>query len=93
MDTVFAISGFSFAGNAPNRGLMFFGLKPYSRAARRRASAQAVIDALRGPFAGITGALVIPFLPPAVQGLGSFGGFQYVAAGPGRPHASTSWRR
>jgi len=27
---------------------------------------------------GITGALVVPFQPPAVQGLGDFGGFQYV---------------
>src|SRR5262249_51148364 len=30
------------------------------------------------PLFGITGALVFPFLPPAVQGLGQFGGFQYV---------------
>jgi HAE1 family hydrophobic/amphiphilic exporter-1 len=26
---------------------------------------------------GISGAIVIPFLPPAVQGLGNFGGFQF----------------
>jgi hydrophobic/amphiphilic exporter-1 (mainly G- bacteria), HAE1 family len=78
MDTVFAISGFSFAGNAPNRALIFFGLKPYSQRSGYEHSAQAVIDRLRGSFAGITGALVIPFLPPAVQGLGNFGGFQYV---------------
>jgi HAE1 family hydrophobic/amphiphilic exporter-1 len=78
VDTIFAITGFSFAGNAPNRGLLFFGLKPYS--ARRGAdhSADEVINRLRGPLGGISDAMVFPFLPPAVEGLGTFGGFQYV---------------
>src|SRR4029077_7764333 len=78
MDTVFAIGGFSFGGNASNRSLIFFGLKPYSERRGEEHSAQAVLNRLRGPFAGIMGAVVIPFLPPPVQGLGSFGGFQYV---------------
>ncbi len=78
MDTVFSISGFSFAGSAPNRGLMFFGLKPYSERRGSAHSAQAVIDRVRGPFAGITEAMVIPFLPPAIEGVGAFGGFQYI---------------
>jgi HAE1 family hydrophobic/amphiphilic exporter-1 len=78
LDTVFAITGFSFAGTAPNRGLMFFGLKPYS--ARRGAdhSAQALIARLRGALGGITEAMVLAFVPPAIEGLGTFGGFQYV---------------
>jgi len=78
MDTVFAITGFSFGGAASNRGLVFFGLKPYSERRGAEHSAEAVINRLRGPLAGITGAVVVPFAPPAVQGLGSFGGFQYV---------------
>jgi len=78
VDTVFAITGFSFAGTAPNRGLMFFGLKPYAQRRGAEHSAEAVIGRLRGSLGGIRGAMVIPFLPPAVQGLGNFGGFQYV---------------
>ncbi len=78
MDTVFAVTGFSFGGNAPNRGMIFFGLKPYSERRGREHSAEAVIQRLRPELGGITGALVIPFQPPPVQGLGSFGGFQYV---------------
>jgi HAE1 family hydrophobic/amphiphilic exporter-1 len=78
MDTVFAVTGFSFAGSAPNRGMIFFGLKPYAERRGRVHSAEAVINRLRGQFGAITGALAIPFQPPAVQGLGSFGGFQYV---------------
>jgi hydrophobic/amphiphilic exporter-1 (mainly G- bacteria), HAE1 family len=77
-DTVFAITGFSFAGTAPNRGLMFFGLKPYAERRGAEHSAQAVIERLRGPLFGITEAMVLPFVPPPVEGLGTFGGFQYV---------------
>jgi HAE1 family hydrophobic/amphiphilic exporter-1 len=77
-DTVFAVTGFSFGGTAPNRGLIFYGLKPYSERRGKAHSAEAVINRLRGQLGSITGALVVPFMPPAVQGLGSFGGFQYV---------------
>jgi len=35
------------------------------------------VNRLRGPLFGVNGAFVIPFLPPAVQGLGEFGGFQF----------------
>jgi HAE1 family hydrophobic/amphiphilic exporter-1 len=78
VDTVFAITGFSFAGTAPNRGLMFFGFKPYSQRRGADHSAQAVIGRLRGELGAITEAMVMPFLPPAIEGLGTFGGFQYV---------------
>ena len=78
VDTVFAITGFSFAGTAPNRGLMFFGLKPYAQRRGAEHSAQAVIGRLRGELGAITDAMVMPFVPPAVEGLGTFGGFQYV---------------
>jgi len=78
VDTVFAVTGFSFGGTAPNRGMTFFGLKPYSHRRGGTHSAEAVIARLRGEFGAISGALVVPFMPPAVQGLGNFGGFQYV---------------
>ena len=74
---VFALSGFSFSGNASNRGLTFGTLKPFSQRKGDEHSATAVVNRLRGPLFGISGALVLPFLPPPVQGLGTFGGFQY----------------
>jgi HAE1 family hydrophobic/amphiphilic exporter-1 len=74
---VFAISGFSFAGNASNRGIVFVPLKPYSKRKSDEHSAEAVLARIRGPLFGINGALVFPFLPPAVQGLGQFGGFAF----------------
>jgi hydrophobic/amphiphilic exporter-1 (mainly G- bacteria), HAE1 family len=75
---VFAITGFSFAGSASNRGIVFVPLKPYSERKGSEHSADAVLARIRGPLFGINGALVFPFLPPAVQGLGQFGGFQFV---------------
>ncbi|MBI1741241.1 MAG: multidrug efflux RND transporter permease subunit [Acidobacteriales bacterium] len=73
----FAVSGFSFGGSAPNRGIVFLSLKPYAQRQGKEHSASAIINRMRGPLFGITGAIVIPFEPPAVQGLGTFGGFQF----------------
>jgi HAE1 family hydrophobic/amphiphilic exporter-1 len=74
----FAVAGFSFGGAAPNRGILFASLQDYDKRKGDEHSAGAVINRLRGAFAGISGALVIPFAPPAVEGLGTFGGFQFV---------------
>jgi HAE1 family hydrophobic/amphiphilic exporter-1 len=77
IEGTFAISGFSFGGSAPNRGLIFLPLKPYSQRSGKEHSASALLKRLRGPMFGISGALVIAVEPPAVQGLGAFGGFQF----------------
>jgi HAE1 family hydrophobic/amphiphilic exporter-1 len=74
---VFAVSGFSFTGSAPNRGIIFATLKPYSERKGDEHAAEAIINRIRGPLFAINGAIVLPFAPPAVQGLGTFGGFQY----------------
>jgi HAE1 family hydrophobic/amphiphilic exporter-1 len=73
---VFNVNGFSFAGPGPNRAVMFVGLKPFDQRSGDEHSAQAVISRIRGPLMGIRGALVIPFLPPSIQGVGTFGGLQ-----------------
>jgi len=73
----FAVSGFSFGGNAPNRGLTFVPLKPYSQRKGESHTADAIVNRIRGQLMSIGEAIVIPFLPPAVQGLGEFGGFQF----------------
>ncbi|MGB6632769.1 MAG: efflux RND transporter permease subunit, partial [Terriglobales bacterium] len=73
----FSIAGFSFGGATPNAGLVFLPLQPYGKRKGEDHTASAIIKRLRGPLFGISGAIVIPFEPPAVQGLGQFGGFQY----------------
>jgi HAE1 family hydrophobic/amphiphilic exporter-1 len=74
---MFAVGGFSFAGSAPNSGLMFVMLKDFSERIGPEHSAQAVVGRLFGAFSQIPGAIVMPFLPPAINGLGQFGGFTY----------------
>jgi HAE1 family hydrophobic/amphiphilic exporter-1 len=74
----FSVAGFSFAGSAPNRGIVFASLEDYAERVGPEHSANAVINRVRGPLSGISGAMVVPFAPPAVQGQGEFGGFQYV---------------
>jgi len=73
----FSVAGFSFSGNAPNRGMIFANLKGFDERKGKEHSSSAVIQRLRGRLMGIQGALVVPFNPPAVQGLGQFGGFQF----------------
>jgi hydrophobic/amphiphilic exporter-1 (mainly G- bacteria), HAE1 family len=77
IDGVFTITGFSFSGSAPNRAIIFANLRPFKERKGQTHSSEAIIQSLRPKLFGISGALVIPFNPPAVQGLGQFGGFQY----------------
>jgi HAE1 family hydrophobic/amphiphilic exporter-1 len=74
---MFAVGGFSFAGSAPNSGIMFVQLKDFAERRGKAQSASAIIGQLFGAFSRITGGMVIPFLPPSINGLGVFGGFTY----------------
>jgi HAE1 family hydrophobic/amphiphilic exporter-1 len=74
----FSIAGFSFAGAAANQGLIFVPLKPYSQRKGEEHSAPAIVNRVRPRLFGISGAIVFATLPPAIQGLGQFGGFQFV---------------
>src|SRR5215212_7617051 len=74
---VFSIVGFSFAGSAPNQGMIFASLKPFDERRSDEHRLQAVLTRLRGALFGIQGAMVIPFAPPSINGLGAFGGFTF----------------
>jgi HAE1 family hydrophobic/amphiphilic exporter-1 len=74
---MFAAGGFGFSGTAPNQGIMFAQLKDFNERRGDAHSAKAIVGQLFGAFSQITGAMVIPFLPPSIQGLGNFGGFTY----------------
>jgi HAE1 family hydrophobic/amphiphilic exporter-1 len=74
---VFAVSGFGFSGNAANRAIMFVPLKSIAERPRHDQSADAIISQIRGKLMSITDAVVIPFDPPAVPGIGNMGGFQF----------------
>jgi len=73
----FSVAGFSFAGAAANQGLIFVPLKPYSQRKGEQHTATAIVNRVRPRLFGVSGAIVFATLPPAVQGLGQFGGFQF----------------
>jgi hydrophobic/amphiphilic exporter-1 (mainly G- bacteria), HAE1 family len=74
----FSIAGFGFSGSASNQGLIFVPLKPYSQRKGEEHTATAIVNRVRPRLFGISGAIVFATLPPAIQGLGQFGGFQFV---------------
>jgi len=79
----FSMTGFSFAGSAPNRGIIFIALKPFDERKGEQHSAAAVINRLRGPLMGIPGAMLFPVNAPTVSGSSSLGGFQFEVQDPG----------
>ncbi|HUE14243.1 MAG TPA: efflux RND transporter permease subunit, partial [Planctomycetaceae bacterium] len=74
----FSVAGFSFSGSAANQGLIFVPLKPYSQRKGAGHTASAILTRVRPRMFGISGAIVFATLPPPIQGLGQFGGFQFV---------------
>jgi HAE1 family hydrophobic/amphiphilic exporter-1 len=92
VESVFSIAGFSFAGSAPNAGLIFTLLKPFEEREDAERRIQQLLPRIRGPLFGIQSALVIPFAPPSIQGLGNFGGFslEVLDQGSGQPIESLS---
>jgi hydrophobic/amphiphilic exporter-1 (mainly G- bacteria), HAE1 family len=74
----FSIAGFGFSGSTSSQGLIFVPLKPFSQRKGEEHTATAIVNRVRPRLFGISGAIVFATLPPAIQGLGQFGGFQFV---------------
>ncbi|WP_404788028.1 efflux RND transporter permease subunit [Altericista sp. CCNU0014] len=84
VQSIFSVGGFSFSGATPNNGLIFCLLKPWGERTRPEQSVAGVVGGffpqptgLFPKLSGIQEATVIPFTPPAIQGLGNFGGFEF----------------
>ena len=76
--SVFAIGGFTFSGTGPNMATIFVPLKTWAERPGQEHSVKAVVERLRGPLAAIKTARVLPFQPPAIRGVGTVGGFQFM---------------
>ena len=79
---MFSVMGFSLAGNASNAGMMFISTKPSDqRRGKGHSTADIVADLtpkLQSLMFAPNGGLVAMFEPPAVAGVGSYGGFQFM---------------
>ena len=73
----FAVSGFSFSGASPNAGIIFAALKPSDQRLGKGHSSADIVANLGPKLFMVPGGTVAMFEPPAVQGLGAFGGFQF----------------
>jgi HAE1 family hydrophobic/amphiphilic exporter-1 len=79
VELVFDINGRGLAGsgNGPNVGFVVVRLKPWSERTTPDEQLSGILAKLQPQLARIPGAKVLAFNPPAVQGIGSVGGFQY----------------
>jgi HAE1 family hydrophobic/amphiphilic exporter-1 len=72
---LFSVLGFSFTGGGANRGVIFVSLSPISERPGASHSAPVMVADLQRTLGGLPGAIVVPFLPPPIQGQGATGGF------------------
>jgi HAE1 family hydrophobic/amphiphilic exporter-1 len=80
----FAVMGFSFSGNASNAGLIFLATKPSDQRRGKGHSAADIVADLSPKLFMVPGAICALFQPPAVNGVGSFGGFQFILQDQGK---------
>jgi len=76
---VFNISGRGVGGSGNGTNLGFVVVRLHAWSDRRSANAQlpAILARVRRELSKVSGAQILAFGPPAVQGLGNVGGFQY----------------
>ncbi|RKI47547.1 multidrug efflux RND transporter permease subunit [Corallococcus sp. AB004] len=75
---IFTVGGFSLLGTGANYGSLFINLKPWDERKTKESSVAGLIERLRGPLGQVGGARVLPLQPPAIRGVGSVGGFEFV---------------
>ena len=73
----FSVIGFSFTGNGPNKAMVFLNLNSIDERKGEQQSAAAMVNRLRGPLAQLSDVQALPFLPPAIAGVSSLGGFTF----------------
>ncbi|MBD5654130.1 MAG: efflux RND transporter permease subunit, partial [Candidatus Eremiobacteraeota bacterium] len=76
---VFNISGRGVggSGNGTNLGFVVVRLAPWGQRTAAAAQLPGILADIRPQLAQVAGAQILAFGPPAVQGLGTVGGFQY----------------
>ncbi len=83
----FSIMGFSLSGgSSPNSGIIFAPLTPIDDRTKlgKGHSAHDIVADVAPKLFGVPGGIVAAFEPPAIQGIGSVGGFQFILQDQGR---------
>ncbi|HET8728603.1 MAG TPA: efflux RND transporter permease subunit, partial [Alphaproteobacteria bacterium] len=76
VENVVSVAGFSILQNTlvPNGGFALASLAPWEERAEPHLQLGALLNDLRAQFAGIPGATIAVFAPPAIPGIGAVGG-------------------
>jgi HAE1 family hydrophobic/amphiphilic exporter-1 len=77
VERVFTVAGYSFIGIAPNRGIAFALLKPWGQRPGYKNSLAGILRYVNGHLFFLPGGQAFAFNPPAINGLGNFGGFTF----------------
>lgn len=77
VDSTFSVGGVGFTGNIANSGISYVLFKPWGERKKPEQSAQAILNKIQKPLSQISEASVLPTNPPAIQSLGSIGGFVF----------------
>ena len=83
----FSVMGFSLAGgSSPNSGLIFAPLKPINERTKMgdKYTAKAIVLDVGPKLFGVPGGIAFAAEPPAVAGIGTVGGFQFILQDSGR---------
>src|SRR6202011_3865919 len=83
----FAVMGFSLAGgSSPNSGIIFAPLKPINDRTKMgpNFTAHAIVADVGPKLFGVPGGIAFAAEPPAVSGVGTVGGFQFILQDGGR---------
>ena len=83
----FSVMGFSLSGgSATNSGIIFAPLKPIDDRTKlgKGHTQKDIVDVVAPQLFGVPGGIVAAFEPPAIQGIGSVGGFQFEVQDSGR---------
>jgi HAE1 family hydrophobic/amphiphilic exporter-1 len=83
----FSVMGFSLSGgSSPNSGLIFAPLKPINDRTKmgEKFTAKAIVADVGPKLFGVPGGIAFAAEPPAVAGIGTVGGFQFILQDSGR---------
>ncbi|HEY6375547.1 MAG TPA: efflux RND transporter permease subunit [Edaphobacter sp.] len=83
----FSVMGFSLSGgSSPNAGLIFAPLKPIDERTKMgpQFSARAIVREVGPQLFGVPGGIAFAAEPPAIAGIGTVGGFQFILQDGGR---------
>lgn len=82
IEGAFSVMGFSMSGSSANQGMMFIATKPTDQRRNKKDTAAEIVSRLSAQLTPLmfspNGGMVMLMQPPAVQGVGSYGGFSFM---------------